>query len=88
MIDCKKYNLSADSLELLNYIYSALSPNYLNEIHLCYRNKPFSIEPVNGKIVVLGFDKPVYFSTVDSLLLNFFIDGKAFIECLNEVDYD
>ena len=88
MIDLKKYNLDEDTLRFLEEIRLALSEDYQNEVELLYKGKYFSLEPINGKVAVFGFDKKLEFDTIDELFLSFMIDGKPFIEQIADIEYE
>lgn len=88
MIDLKKYNFEEDDLHFLQEIRRALSKDYQNEVELLYKGKYFSLEPINGKVVVFGFGENLVFDSVDDLFLSFMIDGKPFIEQLDNIEYE
>lgn len=63
-----------------------MSVDYLNEVHLRYKGKYFSIEPVEGKVVVFALGQRQEFDSVDDMLENCIIDGKPFMEALKDVE--
>lgn len=51
-----------------------------------YKGKYFSIEPIEGKVVVFAFGQRQGFDSVDDMLENCIIDGKPFMEALKDVE--
>ena len=88
MIDLSKYVANQEDLEFLEEIRSALSADFLNEVHLLYKDKHLSIEPTEGRIIVFYLGQSYEFETIDEVFLNFFLDGKPFIEKVSELDYE
>ena len=86
MMDLTKYELDEYRLLIVDNIRLAMSPDYLNEAHLRYKGKYFSIEPVKGKVVVFAFGQRQEFDNVDDMLENCVIDGKPFMEALKDVE--
>jgi hypothetical protein len=80
--------MTKDDIEFLNDIRAALGVDSLSEVDLIYKGKAFSIEPEENKFVVYGFEKPLSFNTVDDVFNNLLLDGKPFIERLNDIMYD
>ena len=77
-----------EDLDFLEEIRLALSDNYLNEVHLVYKEKYLAIEPINSKIVVFFEGEEHVFDNVDEVFFNFVLDGKSFIERVAEIDYE
>ncbi len=86
MIDLKNYELDEYASFLLSDIRVGMSEEYLNEVHLSYKGKHFSIEPVELKVVVFGFGQPQEFDSVDDMLENCKIDGKKFMEAIEDME--
>jgi hypothetical protein len=86
MIDLTNYSLDEFEMFLLDHIRLCMSVDYLNEVHLRYKGKYFSIEPVKGKVVVFAFGQRQEFDNVDDMLENCVIDGKPFMEALKDVE--
>ena len=88
MIDYDKFLRHKDDKSLLEYICLALSDEYLNEVHLIYKKSLISIEPVDSKVAVFYNGSKATYNNVEELFLQFFLDGKPFIERISEIDYE
>lgn len=87
MIKFLDYTSNEKFLELLNDIRLSLSVDYQNEVHLSYKGKHFSIEPVNGKCVLFFENNQYIFENFDELFLNFKFEGKSFIDSMIYIDF-
>ena len=89
MIDLMNFVHDKDDLLFLRNIKEATGIDSLSEVRLIYKgNKHFSIEPLNGKIVVFGFGERMIYETIEELFFNFMLDGKPFIEQLSEIEFE
>ena len=88
MIDLSKYNLTETEMLFLEDLRIDLENSQV-PVELKCGDYSFLIEPGNGGAEVWRFGVMIgEFKTIDDLLLNFFIDGKPFIERIPELEYD
>ena len=88
MIDLKKYVNNEEDLNFLKEIAYALSPDCLSEVELSFKGrKIFSIEPVDSKYVVFGLGEPIEFEKIEDVFMKLTIEGKTFIEQVDDIDY-
>ncbi len=88
MIDFKKYSLDENNVEFLKDLYACVECQ--NEIDLRYKeNFVFTFCPSGSSVFIYDDkpDNPQQFDNLDEMLLNFMIDGKPFIEQIDEIDY-
>ena len=86
MVDYSKYNLSEDSLQFIKDLHDIEEGQSF--IDLIYKNTlPFDIEMMGGQVYVFFSDENFFtFDTMDDMILNFKLDGKPFIECIDDID--
>ena len=82
MIDLSKYIQDVEDIEFVEYIFTCLEEHY--SIDLTYKNNIIHIDYGNPEIYVDGNK----FDDYDEFLLEFILDGKPFISCISEVDFD
>ena len=89
MIDYSKYNISEDDLEFLENIKEALGENCRNEVFLRYKDFLFMFEPYGDDVGVFSGDKSLgKYKNIEDLFLNFMVDGKPFIERVEDIYYE
>ena len=87
MIDLSKYIEDVEDLNFLESIIEILSGQ--SDVMLKYGDFSFKLEAYGEKVEVWSFgEKMAAFDNVDSFLEGFLLDGKPFIECISEVDFD
>ncbi len=89
MIDYKKYFLTEDDISLLEDVKYTVFEEQL-QLSLSCGDYSFLLEPVgfSGVQVWRNNEKIAEYSTFDELLLNFKIDGKPFIERVQDIEYE
>ena len=89
MIDLKSFLNDVKQIEFLETIIEDLSLDSQSEVFLKYKDFYFLLEPHGEKVEVCSNGQTLgEYKTIDDLLLNFFIDGKPFIERISELEYD
>ena len=89
MIKLEEYLKDEDDIQFVKDIRDATGEDSQCEVFIRYKNLPLLLEPHGAEInvythsVLLGS-----FETFDKMLLNFKLDGKAFIDCIPDVEYD
>ena len=86
MVDYSKYNLSEDNMQFIKDLHDIEEGQSF--IDLIYKNTlPFDIEMMGGQVYVFFSDENFFtFDTMDDMILNFKLDGKPFIECIDDID--
>lgn len=86
MIDYSKYNLNEECKGFIKDLHEIEEGQ--TSADLIYKNDiPFLVEMGDGKVNVYIEDKELAFDTMDDMILNLEIDGKKFIDVINDIDY-
>ena len=89
MIDFKKnYNLNEENLQFIKDLQDIEKGQ--TSAALIYKDSlTFDIEVIDGKVVAFFDDENCFsFDTMDEMILNLKIDGKPFIDVINDIDYN
>lgn len=86
-IDFKKYTNNPEAIEFLEVIQDY----FADGIWLSFKcgDYRFHVDPgYDGAIVSVNGEEIASFDTIEDFFLKFMIDGKPFIERIEEIDYD
>ena len=88
MVDYSKYNLSEDNMQFIKDLHDIEEGQ--SEAALIYKNTlHFDVEMMCGKVYVFFSDENFFtFDTMDDMILNFKLDGKPFIEVIEDIDFN
>lgn len=88
MIDFKKYVNDEENISFLEDLRYEMQVSH-SEVVLEYKGYTFSVEPILDKIEIYDNTKEcvAIFDSFDDFLLNFKLEGKPFIELLDDIDY-
>ena len=89
MIDLKKYVSNDEDLQFLEELRTILGPSRI-PITLKCGQYSFLIEPIGENEVQIWRHSKLLaeYHSVDDMFLNFSINGKTFIEQIEEIDYE
>lgn len=75
--------------EFLEDIKSAVGVDSQMEVFLRYKDLPFMLEPHGEQLDVCSKGEVLgSYKNFDDMAKNFMIDGKSFVERINEIEYD
>ena len=84
MVVFEKYAKSKEDLDFLNLLHGAVETR--TELHLQYKNYACLFEPQGENIDIWHEGERVaQYESLDDLLLHFMLDGKPFIERLDDL---
>lgn len=88
MIDFSIYISNKDDLAFIEDLRIVLVESQM-PVNLKCKDFRFQIEPGGGGAEIWSFGKKITeYNDVDTMFLNFLINGKPFIEQIADIDYD